>query len=122
MNLLPLVALFPLIGAVVLSFRPRMPDRLAAVFGVGSVGLAAAVTAILDMVWLSGSREGVAQQLWQWVSVGDFRMGFTLYLDGLSLTMLNVITGVGFLIHLFASWYMREDLEGGPGYGRFFLT
>ncbi|RKR07447.1 NADH dehydrogenase subunit L [Kushneria sinocarnis] len=120
MNLLPLVALFPLIGAVVLSFRPRMPDRLAAVFGVGSVGLAALVTAILDLIWLSGAREGVVQQLWQWVSVNDFRMGFTLYLDGLSLTMLNVITGVGFLIHLFASWYMREDLEGGPGYARFF--
>jgi NADH:ubiquinone oxidoreductase subunit 5 (subunit L)/multisubunit Na+/H+ antiporter MnhA subunit len=39
-----------------------------------------------------------------------------LRLDGLSLTMLGVVTGVGFLIHLFASWYMR----GEEGYSRFF--
>ena len=32
-----------------------------------------------------------------------------LHLDGLALTMLGVITGVGFLIHLFASWYMRGE-------------
>jgi NADH-quinone oxidoreductase subunit L len=37
-------------------------------------------------------------------------------LDGLSLTMLGVVTGVGFLIHVFASWYMR----GEEGYSRFF--
>ncbi|MFN9194533.1 MAG: NADH-quinone oxidoreductase subunit L, partial [Pseudomonadota bacterium] len=49
-------------------------------------------------------------------AVGDFRPAFGLHLDGLSLTMLGVITGVGFLIHLFASWYMR----GEEGYSRFF--
>ncbi|STM19652.1 NADH-quinone oxidoreductase subunit L [Escherichia coli] len=37
-------------------------------------------------------------------------------LDGLSLTMLSVVTGVGFLIHMYASWYMR----GEEGYSRFF--
>jgi NADH-quinone oxidoreductase subunit L len=50
------------------------------------------------------------------MSVGDFNIGFNLVLDGLSLTMLSVVTGVGFLIHMFASWYMR----GEEGYSRFF--
>uniref|UniRef100_UPI0028AB9B03 NADH-quinone oxidoreductase subunit L n=2 Tax=Pseudomonas TaxID=286 RepID=UPI0028AB9B03 len=54
--------------------------------------------------------------LWQWMSVDGFAPNFTLYLDGLSVTMLGVVTGVGFLIHLFASWYMR----GEAGYSRFF--
>ncbi|MCS6037243.1 hypothetical protein LNQ52_18620 [Klebsiella pneumoniae subsp. pneumoniae] len=54
--------------------------------------------------------------LWTWMSVGDFNIGFNLVLDGLSLTMLSVVTGVGFLIHMFASWYMR----GEEGYSRFF--
>ncbi|MHC5790017.1 NADH-quinone oxidoreductase subunit L, partial [Pseudomonas idahonensis] len=49
-------------------------------------------------------------------SVGDFNVGVTLVLDGLSLTMLSVVTGVGFLIHMYASWYMR----GEEGYSRFF--
>jgi NADH-quinone oxidoreductase subunit L len=50
------------------------------------------------------------------MSVDGFAPNFTLYLDGLSVTMLGVVTGVGFLIHLFASWYMR----GEAGYSRFF--
>ena len=55
------------------------------------------------------------QTLWQWMSVDGLAPSFTLYLDGLSLTMLGVVTGVGFLIHMFASWYMR----GEEGYSRF---
>ncbi len=50
------------------------------------------------------------------MSVGDFNIGFNLVLDGLSLTMLSVVTGVGFLIHMYASWYMR----GEEGHSRFF--
>src|SRR5690606_3102468 len=56
------------------------------------------------------------QHLWQWLDVVGFSVAFGLHLDGLSLTMLGVVTGVGFLIHLFASWYMR----GEEGYSRFF--
>ena len=47
---------------------------------------------------------------------GGFRPDFTLYLDGLSLVMLWVITGVGFLIHVYATGYMAGD----PGFARFF--
>ena len=56
------------------------------------------------------------QPLWQWLDVGGFAPRFALRLDGLSLTMLGVITGVGFFIHVFAAWYMRED----DSYARFF--
>ncbi|MDR9778970.1 proton-conducting transporter membrane subunit, partial [Rhizobium hidalgonense] len=50
------------------------------------------------------------------LSIGDFAPNFGLQLDGLSLIMLGMVTGVGFLIHLFASWYMR----GEEGFARFF--
>ncbi len=120
MNILFLTPLFPLLGALVLAFNPRLPTRLAGLVGVGSVGLSALVMVWLNVAFYSGADEGVTQTLWQWVAVEDFRMGFSLYLDGLSLTMISIITGVGFLIHLFAAWYMREDLEGGPGFARFF--
>lgn len=43
------------------------------------------------------------------MSVGTFNIPLTLTLDGLSLTMLSVVTGVGFLIHMYASWYMRGE-------------
>ncbi|HHZ7620155.1 TPA: NADH-quinone oxidoreductase subunit L [Pseudomonas aeruginosa] len=119
MNLLPLTFLFPLVGFLLLSFsRGRWSENLSALVGVGSVGLSALSAAWAIFNFHSSPPEGGAYSLvlWQWMAAGDFSTNFTLYLDGLSVTMLGVVTGVGFLIHLFASWYMR----GETGYSRFF--
>jgi len=117
MNLLWLTIFLPLVGFVLLAFsRGRWSENVSATIGAGSVGLAALVTLIAGMEFLGGSREAFIQPLWTWMAVGTFDIGVKLHLDGLSLTMLSVITGVGFLIHIFASWYMR----GEEGYSRFF--
>ncbi|MGB4074397.1 NADH-quinone oxidoreductase subunit L [Pseudomonas sp.] len=119
MNLLFLTCLFPLLGWFLLAFsRGRWSENLSALIGVGSVGLSALTAAWIIVQFNVAPPEGgvFTQVLWQWMSVGSFAPSFTLYLDGLSLTMLGVVTGVGFLIHLFASWYMR----GEEGYSRFF--
>lgn len=119
MNLLPLTFLFPLVGFLLLSFsRGRWSENLSALVGVGSVGLSALSAAWAIFSFHSSPPAGGAYSLvlWQWMAAGDFSTSFTLYLDGLSVTMLGVVTGVGFLIHLFASWYMR----GETGYSRFF--
>ncbi|MFP3993147.1 NADH-quinone oxidoreductase subunit L [Pseudomonas capeferrum] len=119
MNLLFLTFVFPLIGFLLLSFsRGRFSENLSALIGVGSVGLSAATAAYVIWQFNVAPPEGGAysQLLWQWMSVDGFAPTFTLHLDGLSVTMLGVVTGVGFLIHLFASWYMR----GEAGYSRFF--
>lgn len=119
MNLLYLSCLFPLLGWLVLAFsRGRFSENLSALIGVGSVGLAALNAAWVIFQFNVAPPEGgvYTQTLWQWMNVAGFAPNFTLYLDGLSVTMLGVVTGVGFLIHLFASWYMR----GEEGYSRFF--
>ncbi|MEE6802520.1 proton-conducting transporter membrane subunit, partial [Escherichia coli O8:H10] len=117
MNMLALTIILPLIGFLLLSFsRGRWSENLSAAVGMGSVGLAALVTAIAGVDFFNNGREAFSQPLWTWMAVGDFNIGFNLVLDGLSLTMLSVVTGVGFLIHMFASWYMR----GEEGYSRFF--
>lgn len=118
MNLLFLTIVFPLLASVVLMFSAgRWSEQRAAIVGVGSVGLSA-----LTALWAGNDylhsmpQTSYVQPLWQWISVGSFQPAFRLQLDGLSLTMLGVVTGVGFLIHLFASWYMR----GEEGFSRFF--
>ena len=119
MNLLFLTCVFPLLGWFLLAFsRGRFSENLSALIGVGSVGLSALTAAwVIVQFNLNPPENGVfTQVLWQWMNVAGFAPSFTLYLDGLSLTMLGVVTGVGFLIHLFASWYMR----GEEGYSRFF--
>lgn len=101
MNMLALTILLPLIGFVLLAFsRGRWSENLSATVGVGSVGLAALVTAFVGVDFFANGKQAVSVPLWTWMSVGDFNVGFNLVLDGLSLTMLSVVTGVGFLIHM----------------------
>ena len=123
MNLLPLTFIFPLIGFVLLALlRDRISERLAALIGVGTMGLSAlsALFAGLDFVKTVPQGRYFHKILWQWMQIGTgdsaFMPSFGLQLDGLSLVMLGMITGVGFLIHVFAAWYMR----GEAGFERFF--
>jgi NADH-quinone oxidoreductase subunit L len=51
-----------------------------------------------------------------WINAGPLSVNFTLYLDQLSLLMLGVITGVGFLIHVYSVGYMAHE----DGYWRYF--
>src|SRR3546814_14307922 len=85
--------------------------------GVGSIGLSALLTAIIGWQFyqLPGG-ESYTQVLWTWMNVDGFAPRFALHLDQLSMLMMCVITGVGFFIHMFASWYMRGD----EAYPRFF--
>ena len=119
MNLLFLTCLFPLLGALLLAFSAgRWSEHRAALVGVGSIGLSALTALVVGVDFLGAVPTGgvFSQTLWQWMSIGSFQPALRLHLDGLSLTMLGVVTGVGFFIHLFASWYMR----GEEGYSRFF--
>ena len=110
-NLLFLVFLAPFLGFVILTFgRSRLSENAAAAIGIGAVGVSALTTLAVGIEFFVHPPAGGAftQPLWEWLDVGGFAPGFALRLDGLSLTMLGVITGVGFFIHVFAAWYMRE--------------
>ncbi len=51
-----------------------------------------------------------------WLAVGQIQVDFSLVLDQLSMVMLLVVTGVGFVIHVYSAGYMRDE----PGYARYF--
>lgn len=55
--------------------------------------------------------EAVTVPLWTWATIGDFNVSINLLADPLSLLMVLVVTGVGFLIHVYATDYMihRDD-------------
>jgi NADH-quinone oxidoreductase subunit L len=60
--------------------------------------------------------EGVHVDLFHWIVAGNFAVDFSLLLDKLSVVMAMVVSGVGAFIHLYATWYMKDD----PGARRFF--
>src|SRR5262249_55207665 len=101
-TMLSTICALPIAGFLVLSLGGRrLADRVVAVVGVGSVLLAAVGTALIGYEFLSHvDRAAQTATLWTWLRIGDFAPTFALRLDALSLTMLGVITGVGFLIHL----------------------
>ncbi|MEC9364571.1 MAG: NADH-quinone oxidoreductase subunit L [Pseudomonadota bacterium] len=113
--LLPWVVWLPLASAAVLLLWTRIPRAGVTVLGVGSIAGAALLTAAIGLQWL-GAREPFTVVLWQWLQLESFAPRIALHFDGLALTMTGVITGVGTLIHSYASGYMRDD----PCYRPFF--
>jgi len=118
-GLLWLVPALPLAGASLNLFFGRRLGKLAGLMASAVVGLSFVLSMYLvAQLFGVASPEGrlVAQHLFDWISVGRFSVGADLRLDVLSATMILVVTGVGFLIHVYAIGYM----EGDPRYGRFF--
>ncbi len=117
LDLIGLLPVFPLAGflALVLT-RGRLPRKIAGVIGVGSVALSFLLVAVISIEFLGSGMESHSQMLWIWISVENFSPGFSFYLDGLTVVMLLIITGVGFLIHLYSVGFMADD----PGFARFF--
>ncbi len=124
-----LIPLFPLVtAALMLFFGRRIPKNAVSVFCVGSVGLSFVYAAGAVMQLLAAEPEHrVAQQiLFEWLTPGPMQMsGGTLVrfvadwaylLDPLSCVMVLVVTGVGFLIHVYSIGYMGHE----GGYYRFF--
>src|ERR1700681_2697753 len=113
--LAPVVLLAPLAGFLVNALFGRLlPRRLVGWVGAGSIGLAFVLALVILSQVLGGQK--LDQTYFTWWQSGDFNVPFNLYVDQLSSLMILVITGVGFLIHVYSIGYMRED----PGYSRFF--
>jgi NADH-quinone oxidoreductase subunit L len=85
--------------------------------GPGVMGVAFALT-VVNFLRMSGAHleEPVVVEYWTWMVTGTFEVAAALQLDPLSMIMMLVVTGVGFLIHVFSVGYMKDD----PGYPRYF--
>ncbi len=114
-----LVLVFPILGALINGFfNRRLGQKLVGYLACIAVGLSFAVSllACWALIQLPPESRSVEVALYTWTSISDFAVDFTLLVDPLSMVMMLVITGVGFLIHIYSIGYMHDD----PGYGRFF--
>jgi NADH-quinone oxidoreductase subunit L len=69
-----------------------------------------------EVRWADGLTLPYQEYFAHWIRSGSFAVDFAFYVDQLSLIMLLVVTGVGFLIHIYSVGYMWDD----PSYYRFF--
>ena len=109
-----LIPVWPLLGFLLNGFFGRRLGKSVVVkIGCGSVGLS--LLASIKVVWeLLERPEGarrVEQVVAPWIGVGHFRADWGLLLDPLSAVMILVVSGVGFLIHVYAVGYMHDDRD-----------
>src|SRR5258705_2023538 len=111
MNSFWLLVAIPLASAAILLVLGRRADRWGHLLGVASVG-AAFVLALVYFFRLSdlpADHRAAEVTLFQFLHVGSLTVDFGLLFDPLSAVFVLLITGVGFLIHLYAVRYMADD-------------
>jgi NADH-quinone oxidoreductase subunit L len=110
-----LIPVLPLAGAAINGFFGRQSSKKA----ISTIALVFPGAAFLLALWIAFTFSSASApyyfDLAPWIRAGNFQADFSFYLDQLSLVMLLVVTGVGFLIHIYSVGYMWDD----DGYARF---
>ena len=116
-KLVYLVPLFPLLGFLVNGlFRKSLSKQLIGIIGSGAM-LASFVVSLLIFFDVKNGG-GATVQLFNFIHVGSLIIPFEFLVDPLSSLFLLIITGIGFLIHLYSTAYMHE--EEPMHFGRYF--
>lgn len=112
-----LIPLLPLIGFTINGLlNKKMPKSFAGMLASGMLAAAFVIAfkIFLEIKDLPGMIPAV--QLFDFINVGQLVIPFAFLVDPLSILMVMIITGVGFLIHIYSMGYMHDD----EGYVRFF--
>lgn len=112
--LLASLPFYPLLSFLLLIiFGKKLSWQLAAIIGVSSMALTVLASTILLFELSASENQILNVNLWHWFdlnhALGKSQINLSFYLDGLSAVMISVVSGVGFLIHLFAAIYMKSD-------------
>jgi NADH-quinone oxidoreductase subunit L len=114
-----LMLLFPALGTLIIAFLgKRLGKGVISWLAPGMVLLsfAVAVSQFVALLGLPADERHHEVVLWQWMTAGAFSVDLALLIDPLSVTMALVVTGVGFLIHVYSVGYMHDDAR----FARFF--
>jgi NADH-quinone oxidoreductase subunit L len=116
-QLLWLIPLLPFAGFLLNGTVGRkLPRAAVATIALLFTAAPAAIVAALWQSMLASGQQSLSIASHPWIAVSGFQVNFAFTVDHLTLIMLAIITGVGFLIHMYSVSYMWED----AGYWRFF--
>jgi NADH-quinone oxidoreductase subunit L len=110
-----LIPLFPLIGFIINGVFGKSIPKAATGWIATLAILASFITSVYVFMKLDAA-DSITIDLFQWISFSNINIGFSFLLDPLTMVMLLVVTGIGFLIHLYSVGYMHDD----EGFTRFF--
>lgn len=108
-NLL-LILLLPLFGFLINALvGKQLPKTVSGIVGSLSVLGSFILSAVYFVGFLNGSQQALDVNVFKWIAFGDLNISFGLLIDQLSATWLMVVTGIGFLIHVYSISYMHDD-------------
>ena len=111
-----LIPVLPLAGFIINGIgRKSLSEKVIGFIGSFLV-LASFGLSLAAFLQIQSSHHNIDVNLFNWIQVGTFNVPFAFLIDPLSSIMLLIITGVGFLIHLYSIGYMHLD----EGFGKFF--
>ncbi|MEO7213021.1 NADH-quinone oxidoreductase subunit L [Mucilaginibacter sp.] len=111
-----LIPILPLAGFVINGLgRNTLSKNVIGAIGSFLVFIAFGIS-VATFFQIKSTATPINVTLFDWISVGDIKIPFAFLIDQLSSIMLLIITGVGFLIHLYSIGYMHDD----AGFGKFF--
>jgi NADH-quinone oxidoreductase subunit L len=106
-TLIALIPLLPLAGFLINGLcRNLLPKSIAGLIGSGTVLGSFIISCIL---FTKGEFSDVPVTYFQFINVGTLKIPFAFQVDQLSTIFLLIITGVGFLIHVYSTAYMHEE-------------
>ncbi|MEO0259086.1 MAG: NADH-quinone oxidoreductase subunit L, partial [candidate division WOR-3 bacterium] len=114
-----IIPFLPALGALINGILgTRFPKSLVHIIALTAIGSAFAISlkAFFHLLSMPPDQRIYEVTLYKWMASGDFSIDVAFLLDPLSAVMLLVVTGVGFLIHIYSTGYMHDD----PSYSRFF--
>ncbi len=109
MDLLWLIPVLPLVGAGINGILgKRLPKGLIGSIGAGTVGMSFLIS-LQQFFAMMQSNTPILHDYFTWIQAGRFQAQFGLMLDHLSGLMILIVTGVGFLIHVYSIGYMSHE-------------
>ncbi len=119
-NLIGLVVLFPFLGFLAngLFGKKIKSEGLIGTIGSATVGISFLLSAVIffEMLQIGSEERFHIVEYFRWIAAGSLDISFAYQVDQLSILMALIVTGVGFLIHVYSIGYMRGD----QGFWRFF--
>ena len=115
-----LILLFPVLGVIINTvFGLRLKGNGPGIIASAAVGLAFAASLLLfyDLLQLPADQRLIEISLFKWIAAAGLSTEFGMQIDPLSIVMILVVTGVSFIIHIYAIGYMHGD----RGFARFFI-
>ena len=119
--MLALIPLLPFVGFLInASLGRRLSKAVSGAVACGAMlgALLVSATAMWQLVQHPAAERVVEQQVFTWIASGNLTVPLSFRLDPLGALMILVVTGIGFLIHVYSTAYMHEESDGE--YARYF--